>query len=167
MARKSICEKDYDVATKEATFNFTDGTELVLEVGKLSEEIQTNLMLHGALQKVGDSYAGVEGDVAKGIANAKDVIQGLLAGQWKGEREGGLRIGVLAEAIAKLKNSDVETVRAALTLKEGATEDEKKAHTKKLAELRSHPQIKKAVAEIQLAKANAEAEAAGDVSFSV
>jgi len=167
MARTKICDKDYDENTKEATFTFTDGTELVLEVGKLSPQIQTLLMLHGAIQKVGDSYAGVEGDVAKGISNARDMIQQLVSGAFKGEREGGLRIGMLAEAIARLKGVTVDSVREKLVLPEGADEAAKRAFAKKLSELRSHPAIKKAIAQIQLEKAEAEAASAPEAAFSL
>jgi len=166
MARESVCEKDYDESTREASFEFSDGTLLVLEVAKLSPEIQTRLMLHGAMQKVGDSYSSVRGNVVDAISRAKAVIAALSAGEWGPEREGGgTRVGLLAEAIARIKGVSPDTARAALQLSPDASDEDKKAMRSKISTLRSHPQIKATIARIQLERAEEEAKSAPELAI--
>ena len=141
-----FCEK-----TAEGTvvkFTFGNGTILSLDLSTLSEEIQTELMIHGALQKIGDSYASAGGDYAFGEAAASKVITNLEAGQWGAPRAGGdgkKSVGELATALAELQGVPVEQVSAAL---EAATEEQRKA-------FRAHPAIKAKIAEIRAAKAAA------------
>lgn len=166
MAEKStpVAKKDYNLEEKTAIFSFSDGTEVVWNVGGFPTQIQERLMLHGAIQKGGDSYAGVKGDVAAAVANVKALGAALLAGEWGPEREGGgVRIGAIAEAIARIKGVTVEDARAALTAPEDASDADKDALAKKIATLRAHPQIKLVISQIALEKAQKEAESAPEL----
>lgn len=157
-----VCERDYDLDKKEVYFKFSNGKVLTMPVGELNTETQVNLMLHGTVQKVGDSFAGAKGDVAKAVAAAQETWDQLKSGVWAAPREGfgGVRIGLLADAIARIKKAKVEDVRAALEIPEDASEEKKKAHSEKLKTLRAHPKIKAVIAAIQLEQAEAEASAA-------
>lgn len=153
-----VAKKDYNPEEKTAIFLFSDGTEIVWNVGAFPTKIQTDLMLHGAIQKGGDSYAGVKGDVKLAIENVRKLGAALLAGDWGPEREGGgVRIGAIAEAIARIKGVTVDEARTALTASEDASDAEKEALSKKIATLRAHPQIKLVISQIALEKAQKEA----------
>ena len=58
MARVQKCTKAVNDDRTAATFKFSDGTFLSLALSDLDEDTQTNLIFHGILQKVGDSFAG-------------------------------------------------------------------------------------------------------------
>lgn len=150
-----FCEK-----TSEGTivsFKFGNGEVRSLDLSTLSEDIQQELMLHGALQKLGDSYASAGGDFAFGIAAVEKVMGNLQDGNWGTPRaagEGKKSVGELATALAAIKGQDVATVAAAL---EAATEEQRKA-------LRSHPAVKAKIAEIRAAKAAEALAKAGDAA---
>lgn len=147
-----FCDKDFDLDTGEVEFQFGNGTLLKLNVFGLSDEIKNRLMLHGALQKVGDSYAGAKGDYTAGVRSAQDVIDGLVAGNWKTDREGEgkPRLGELAAAISRIKGISLEVASTAV---EAADDNKRK-------EWRGHPRIKAAIAQIRADKAQKELEAA-------
>ena len=136
------------------SFKFGNGEELNLDVSTLDEATQQNLMIHGALQKIGDSYAGAAGDYEFAVGNAKKVIQNLLDGQWKSAREAGEagpRTGELAAAIARIKNIEVADAQA---LVDTLSEEQRKA-------VRGKESVKAAIAAIRYEKAQAKAEKAG------
>lgn len=141
-----------------ATFTFGNGTVLTLDVSSLSEDVQTNLMLHGALQKIGDSYAGAAGDYDFAITQATKVITNLQDGVWKSAREAGEskpKTGELVQALAEIKGLEVEVVAAAVE----AMDDEKRKA------VRGHPAVKAKIAEIRARKANEAAAKAGALDF--
>ena len=140
-----FCDKSADGTTVK--FAFGDGETLALDLSTLSEEIQQELMLHGALQKIGDSYASAGGDYAFGKAQAAKVISNLEAGQWGAPRaagEGKKNVGELALALSELQGVPVEQISIAL---EAATEEQRKA-------FRAHPAIKAKIAELRAKKAS-------------
>lgn len=156
-----FCSKDFDEDSGSCTFSFGEGTNLALELDSLSPEIQRQLMIHGALQKIGDSYAGAKGDYTVGIAAAQAVIDLLKSGNWRASREGsgtsGPRIGELANAVARVKGIELGEAAA----KVAALDDEQRKA------LRANIRIKKAIADIRsekasaaLAKASADSDAA-------
>ena len=155
-----FCEK-----TSEGTivkFSFGNGEVLTLDLSELTEEVQQDLMIHGALQKIGDSYASAGGDYAFATASASKVIQNLRDGLFNAQRGTGTggtqKIGELAAALASLQSRDVGEVTLAL---EAASEEQKKA-------LRAHPAVKAKIAELRAAKAAealAKAGEAGVLSF--
>lgn len=141
-----FCEKEYDMDTGVCHFTFGNGTELQLDTNTLTEDIQLNLRLHGAVQKVGDSFSGVKGNFAEGIANAQGVIEALKAGNWGVERgDARPRLAELAQAIAKLKNAPLEKATLAV---ESANDEQRAAW-------RSNPAVKHAIQEIRLEAAQA------------
>ena len=159
-----FCDKDYDLDTKTNFFKFGNGKELELACSELSEEMRVQLMLHGASQKVGDSFAGAKGDFSAGIAAAEDVIAQLKAGVWKADREGDARprLAELAEAIARIKQVPIEQATKAVEI---ATDEQRK-------NWRGNAKVKAVIAQVRAekaAKALEEAEKAGakelEVSF--
>ena len=152
-----FCEVEYDLDTSTVIFAFGNGETLSLSTDELNDDMKQRVGLHGINQKVRDSFAGVKGVFAEGIANAKAVIDQLKQGQWRaarGEGEAKPRLGELAAAIARLKGIDVAV----------ATEAVEKADDAKRKEWRAHPRIKAAIAQIRAEKAQAELEAAKDVA---
>lgn len=141
------------------SFKFGNGESLSLDVSTLDESIQTELMLHGALQKIGDSYSSAGGDFAFGIAAAEKVVENLKNGNWgtvrTGSGESKKASGELASALAALQGKEIEVVVAAL---EAATDEQKKA-------LRAHPAVKAKIAEIRAAKAQEALAKAGDAAL--
>lgn len=143
--KAKFCEKSSDGTV--VSFKFGNGEVRSLDLSTLSDEMQQELMIHGALQKIGDSYASAGGDFGFAIAAAEKTIGNLVDGNWgsprAGSGEGKKSVGELATALAQLQNKDVAEVAAAL---EAATEDQRKA-------LRAHPAVKAAIAQLRAAKA--------------
>lgn len=159
---KKFCEKSYDEALESGVveFSFGNGTKLEVDVDTLPANIQRQLMLHGALQKIGDSYAGAKGNFSEGIENAKGVISALSGGEWGTGRDSDSkpRLGELSEAISRLKSISLEEATKAV---EAADEDKRKTW-------RAHPKVKAVIALIRSEKAQKALEAAseaGDISL--
>ena len=146
VATKSTLDDNAGVA-----IDFSDGTRLTCAFADLSPEIITNLAIHGAKQKIGDSYSG-EQDPSAAFALASKVVEQLLAGKWSAVREGGGgRISDLAQALSRVTGQEVATCVAKLA------EMDKKAKQ----DLRNHDQVKVVLAEIALEKAKERAEGEG------
>jgi hypothetical protein len=155
-----FCDKDFDLDEKKVIFAFGNGTTLELEVGSLTPELQTRLMLHGALQKIGDSYAGAKGDFAQGIRDAQAVIDGLKSGEWRsaaGEGEGRPRLGELAEAVSRIKQVPLDKAMAAV----------EKMDDKARKDIRSNAKVKAVIAQIRAEKAQKELESAANTELSI
>lgn len=155
-----FCEKSAEGTV--VSFKFGNDTVVSLDLSTLSEDIQQELMVHGALQKIGDSYASAGGDFAFAIAAAEKVVENLTNGLWGSARassgESKKSSGELATALAQLQGKDVAEVVAAL---EAATDEQRKA-------VRAHPAVKAKIAELRAAKAAealAKAGEAGVLSF--
>lgn len=149
-----FCEK-----TSEGTvvsFKFGNDTSISLDLAELSEEMQQELMLHGALQKIGDSYASAGGDYAFAIAAVEKVAGNLRDGNWGSTRtssgESKKSSGELVTALALLQGKTTAEVSVAL---EAASEEQRKA-------IRAHPAIKAKIAELRAAKAAEALAKAGD-----
>jgi hypothetical protein len=143
-----FCEKQYDVDSLTVEFTFSDGTTRSYALRELPEEIQQRLMIHGALQKGGDSYASVKGNVSEGVASLDKVFENLSGGRWTAGREEGEakpRTTELAEAFSRIKGVSIEEAQAAV---EAATEDQRK-------NLRKHDRVKAVIAQIRAEKAAA------------
>lgn len=146
-----FAKKSYDESTGVVSIEFGNGKVVELDTNTCSPEMKTLLMLHGASQKIGDSYAGAKGDFASAIASAQGVIDQLLAGEWTSSgEERGPRLAELAEAISRIKNVDVAKAMAAV---EKATDEQRKAW-------RSNAQVKAAIAQARAEKAQKALEAA-------
>ena len=155
MAKKIVA-----VETGTVTFDFGEAGSVVFDVNKCSEEMKLQLMLHGASQKVGDTYAGakqatdgteIEPEVwAHGEAVA--AVDKIYAGDWNVRRaSGGPGITDLARALAEAM-PDVTEAEAAERLADASKEDK--------AALRKHPKIKAVLERLRAERAAAKAEAA-------
>lgn len=154
--KPKFCDKSAEGTV--CSFKFGNGTTVSIDLSELSEEMQQELMVHGALQKIGDSYSSAGGDFAFGIAAAEKVVENLKNGTWGAVRTGSgeskKASGELASALAALQGKEIEVVVAAL---EAATDEQKKA-------LRAHPAVKAKIAEIRAAKAQEALAKAGDAA---
>lgn len=150
--RGSKAVKTVDPKEGTVTFKFADSRELVVHPGEFSDEVRTRLMLHGASQKIGDSYADDE-SVGEAYLSAKEVIDTLSRGVWSERTPGEPRIGLLVEGLLRVraKSHPDTTMEQCQTVVEAMDAEKKKA-------LRANPQIKAAMAEIQAERARAEAE---------
>jgi hypothetical protein len=151
MARAKLVEKMPDPEAGSVTFKFEDGTEAVFDSARVSDDIRAQLMLHGASQKIGDSYAGAGDDgIADPLGYAKDrvrdTIERLYAGDWRTATVG--TGGILAEAMAKVSGKTRDECSAILA---EMSDDEKK-------DLRKKKKIAAALARIKLARDAARAD---------
>jgi len=141
-----FCDKTLDLDKQTIEFTFQDGSTITADIGSLLDEIKLQLMMHGASQKLGDSYASAKGVVADGVASLKRTIETLAAGSWTAGRSDGEtkpRTTELAAALAEIKGIDIATAQAAV---ENADEDKRKAW-------RAHPKVKAVIASIRARKA--------------
>lgn len=143
---------------------------LTLEQLGLSEAIirelppvVSRLLVHAISQKVGDSYAGA-GEAESPLAYAKDAIaetiKQLIAGDWRVTQPGGIRVSLLARALARATGRTVEECQGVLDVKSELDDDGKASEAGKafLKTLRATEAIKAATAAIKLEDA-AKAEA--------
>lgn len=140
-----FCDKEYN-EDGSAEFKFGNGTVVSVNVNDFDEEIKFNLMMHGLMQKIGDSFAGAKGDYAIGVGSAEKVIAQLQAGQWTASRASGEakpKTGELVTALANLKGLEPEVVAVAV---EKATDEQRKAW-------RKHPAIAAEIARMRAEKA--------------
>ncbi len=122
-------------------FSFINGEALTCNLHDLPEAIVHKLALHGLSQKVGDSYAGAE-SVSEALGMARSTWNNLASNQWATKSQRG---GKIVEAMVRgLGKSYSECLEVWVGM-----EKEKKAALKK------HPTIMKAMAEIDLEKAQA------------
>lgn len=88
--------------SQSLTLTFANGDSLMLDAGKLSDDIRQAAMLHGLKQKLVDA-AAISRDPSNGraatvevkYAAVKEVFDRLLAGEWNKRREGGGNTGGL------------------------------------------------------------------------
>ena len=145
-----VAEKSVNEEVGSVEIAFTNGESLTATLEELPEDIVKRLALHGLSQKLGDSYASVKGDAAAGFSKASDVLGRLMSGEWAGAGGGGgMQLGELAEAIARIKNVPVEKAMAAVA---GAAKE-------KISQWRANGKVKQVIAEIRLEKAKARADA--------
>lgn len=154
-----FAEKEYDLDTGLVVITFGNGKSVEFDSGKVSPEILKQLALHGASQKIGDSYAGVKGNYAEGVQSAQDVIDQLYAGVWKASREDDARprLAELAEAISRIKQVPIEAATAAV---EKGTDDQRKAW-------RSNAKVKAVIAQLRAEKAAKALEEAGEQTLDI
>lgn len=127
------------------SINFTHGEKVLVELDKLPEGMQRELMAHGLSQKLGDSYSSAKGDLNFAYAECSAVAESLLDGQWK--RKGGGDGGDLAQALANLTGKDVGDCVQVL---HGLDDEGKK-------QLRKRKDVKAELARIKLARLEAQA----------
>lgn len=119
-----------------------------------AESLDPNVMagrlaIHGASQKIGDSYAGVAKEtdpLAMAKANVKDTIAQIYAGTWRVNAGGGPRVNDLAVAMARVTGEPLEGDDGTIAFVAAMSDDDKKAMRKK-------PKIAAALAAIAAEKA--------------
>ena len=126
-------------------WNWADETSTIVEIDALGDNIQEQAMKHGLKQKLSDSYAGAT-TVMEAKQALESVLNALLSGTWNAGRSSSG--GIWVEAIARAAGRSVEE---ALEVWNAKSEEEQK-------ELKKHPGIKQAKAEIDLERAKAKAE---------
>lgn len=140
--------KEVDDQAGNIVFTFATGEVETVDVSAFSGEIQKQLLLHGASQKLGDSYSGEDADKCHAIFVG--VLKNLTDGNWSA-RSGGTgspRISQLAEALSRAVPG--ESVEACVEKLSAMDDETKKA-------VRGHPAVQAALAEIKLEKAIADA----------
>jgi len=155
-----FAEKEYDLDTGIVSFTFGNGKTLDVDTNSFSEETRKQLMLHGASQKIGDSYAGAKGNYAEAIQAATDVVEQLLGGIWRaarGEGDAKPRLAELAEAIARIKSVSIEAATAAV---EKGTDEQRK-------QWRSNAKVKAVIAQVRAEKAARALEEAGEQTLEI
>lgn len=107
------------------------------------------LAIHGASQKIGDSYAGAAKE-ADPVAFAKEAVKGTIKqiydGEWRVNAGGGPRVNDLAKAIAAVTGQPLEGEDGTVALVAAMSDDDKKAFRKK-------PKIAAALAKLAAEKA--------------
>lgn len=138
-------KKAFDATRRVCTFTAADGTEQVFNpwAEEVTDATREQLLIHGALQKIGDSYsgAGSEDDPeAYAKQRVQDLIAQLYANQWRASGEGGTKHSVLVRAFALASGITVEEAAEVVGKMDEA---EQKA-------LRVKPKIKVALEKIKL-----------------
>lgn len=139
------------------------------DLSKVSPEMVTMLALHGASQKIGDSYAGAKDSGTDPIAYAReainDTINQLYAGDWSVTRtgSGAPRVTQLVQAFSIVTGKTLEESQEFIS----ALNDEEKAALQKkakiaatVAQLKAEQAVKRAQELAKKAEAEAEKEAA-------
>lgn len=152
-------KKAMDVENRSVTFSFEDGTDVVVKLDDMPEDIKEKLALHGISQKLGDSYAGAKAategtDIDPNDWAKQQVEQGkaqLESGDWT-VRTGAGSPGItdLARALAEV--GGVTEERAAEIVKESDKEEKK--------QLRAHPDIAAVLTRLKAERAQQKAEQA-------
>lgn len=130
-------------------FEFVDGEFLNCPLEDIkSQDVIGRLALHGISQKVGDAYAGAE-SITEARILAQGVWNNLVSGLWAVKATKG---GKIVEALHRVTGKPFDVCLEKWT---GMDDAGQKA-------LRKHPDIKRVLAEMEVERAAALAEAAGD-----
>lgn len=133
------------------------------DLDKVSQAILVRLALHGASQKIGDSYAGAkdsgEDPIAYAESAVRETIKQLEEGNWSVTRTGtgAPRTSMLAQALAAVKGI---TLEAAIDAVSELNDDDKKTlqQNKKIAAKIAGLKAEQALARAKAAEAAAEKE---------
>lgn len=120
IATKAVIRDDSGKAT-EVIITFTDGRTVQLKLPALTDSIQMELMAHGAVQKLGDSYANAKGNLDFAYAEASGVAESLMRDEWNRRGEGGG--GDLPQAIVNITGQSLDTVVSTLATMDKETKD--------------------------------------------
>ena len=132
---------------------FGTGERIKALLEEFSDEIVQKLAVHGLSQKLGDSYAS--GEPAEAFSRCESVYKSLLEGDWSTRVAGAPRTTQLAEALAQVAGVEIDAAQDKIN---EMSDDDKK-------NLKKHPQIKAALAQIKAKKAEEDAaKAAAEVA---
>jgi hypothetical protein len=133
-----VCTKQ--VNNNGVVFTFANGDVVEAVLNKMPEEIVHQLALHGLSQKIGDSYASSE-SVAAAVVSATNTTSNLIAGLWATKSSNG---GKIVEALSRVTG---KTHSECLDAFNAMGKEQK-------ADLRKHPEIKVALAKIEVERAS-------------
>lgn len=148
-----MAKKTTDVESKTVTFDFGDGRVETFQLDNVSETMLIQLALHGASQKIGDSYASAKSATAEtdvdpndwSQAQANGVIGQLADDDWSVRQPGSASVTDLATALAEAAPCTVEEAIERLA---DSDKDDKAA-------LRKHPDVAAVLARIKRERAEA------------
>jgi hypothetical protein len=162
MPKKIIVATEAGLPTGIIKFLFEDTTEQPVDLISLTDEMKFRLMVHGASQKIGDSYAGAKSEpdpVAFAKTAVSETIDQIVKGLWRVTASGGPRVTDLATVFAKVNGFSIEE---AVEFVGGLTDEDVKALRKKpkiaagLATLAAERAVAKAAAAAKAAEGSAE-----------
>ncbi len=151
MARYEKARKSYNPETGDVSFKFANGEALVINVrSEIPAALYEQVVAHGLLQKIGDSYAGAE-TVEEAHKSAKATLEAIRTGEWASPREGvGAGGGDLIKALVRIRGCTEEAARAVVM----ALDAEKRKAVQKI------PAVAKALLEIAAERARERAASA-------
>lgn len=147
MARNTYYSFSWD--DNGATFDFSDGTSIDVDWGKLDDETKLRLMAHGLKQKVIDAGAiPRDTETGRSATNAEKIQASMLVAgrinrnEWTAPREGGAgpKGGLLLAALCRLQPSKSREELAAWLKAKSKSEQ---------AALRTSPKIAPIIDEIR------------------
>lgn len=100
-----ICKRKV-LSENEILFQFANGKEFVVDVEAFDIEIQKRFTLHGASQKLGDSFADAA-TVDEAVEHFQALHDQLMAGDWSAKREAGTTL-LLAALVRATGKSEAE-----------------------------------------------------------
>lgn len=116
--KKKLLRNEAGALTGVIEFTFDDGEVQSFDLANVPEGLHVNLMMHGASQKIGDSYAAASGEadpLAFAKACVKETIAQLYAGEWRATSAGGgPRVTDLAVALSRVTGKTVDEAQAFL-----------------------------------------------------
>lgn len=139
------------VPTGVIRFTFEDKETEDFDLSKVSDDMKFRLAIHGASQKIGDSYASASqatDAVAFAKAAVKETIAQLYAGTWRATVSAGPKANDLALAMSRVDGDT--SLEDCIELVGAMSDDEKKVWKKK-------PKIAAQIALIAVERAQAKA----------
>jgi hypothetical protein len=149
-----IAKREINLETKSTNMAFVNLPHIKVCLDDLTPEIVTQLALFGLGTKLGNSFATNDGEDAA-WQKCSAMRDQLMAGLWNAGRSSSG--GILVEAIARATGKATSEVQELLKGKSDAQK----------ADLRKHPKIKAAMAEITAERAAKLAEVAGETEDDV
>jgi hypothetical protein len=154
VARNNLAKTSITEDGKSGVIEFTDGTARVIDPTGYPEEIVQRATVTGFITRLRQGFSDAE-TAAEAIKLYDELNDQLLEGVWSSRGKGETRVGLLVEAISRIKNLTLAEVEAKLqTLQDHPDQEKAKAALKAL---RSDPQVKQIVAKIRLERAEKDA----------
>jgi hypothetical protein len=141
-----ILPSDVGGEVGRVSFILGNGVKVVGDLSSMNDDIKQQLMLHGLSQKIGDAAAGFskDRDFHGAFGAMQQVVDNLENGLWASRI--GSSTSDLASVLADLQGITVEQAAGAIG----------KMTEEQLAAVKKHPAVKKAIAELQAARLNAQ-----------
>lgn len=150
MARNRIATKNpvlRDGVPVGVSIDFADGRNITLMFADVAEAVVPWALQNGFSQKLGDSYAGLQGDEA--YAECEAVRDALLSGDWnrRGDGTGGVYLPMALAELAKVTLEEAKAKLAELSSEERKAISGRKDVKAVIARLKADAAMKRAEAE--------------------